>query len=73
MRQVMVFNMDRPEDRSKFEQAHHGGDLAIAVTQFDEWLRSQIKHADREELEDVRARLYEALEDNNIVLGELLY
>ena len=50
--------------RDEFEAAAHGTDLACATRDLDNWLRGQIKYADRNELQDARDKLWEFIDDH---------
>lgn len=56
---VLRFNCSDPCVRDEFEAAAHGTDLACAISDLDNWLRGQIKYADRHELQDARDKLWE--------------
>ena len=45
----------------------------FALNDFDEWLRGQIKHHDRNELEPVREELHEQLRDRGLSLDQTMF
>ena len=45
----------------------------FALNGFDEWLRGEIKHRDRNELEPVRERLHELLRDRGLSLDQTMW
>ena len=47
-------------------------DLALAVWDLDQWLRSQVKHGDNYELQPARDRLWEILDAHGIDLEEII-
>lgn len=44
---------------------------AWAMYDLDEWLRSQIKYSEKEELQPARDKLYDILEARGISMGDL--
>jgi len=62
-----------PECQEQFEMAAHAFDIKSVLWDFDEWLRSKLKHSsdfDEETLAAVRKQLYECLEHHNVRLHE---
>ena len=57
-----------PEERVEFELANRGNDFYHVLWEFDNWLRGEIKYNDREDLQEVRTKLYELLVDNDLNL-----
>jgi hypothetical protein len=41
-------------------------DTKIAIWNFDQWLRDQIKHCDREDLQEVRTKFWEILSEEGV-------
>lgn len=72
-----VLEFDLEEEREEFMHTIHGHEkytTAMAVIQdFDNWLRSQIKHTDRTDrdtLEDLRSKLYEIADHHDMRVWE---
>ena len=61
---VLRFNCSDPWAQAEFEAAAHGADFASAIRDLDNWLRGQIKYADRNELQDARDKLWEFVDDH---------
>jgi hypothetical protein len=62
-----------PDDREEWEAAQQGMSLRLVVTDFDNWLRGEVKYKEhteeREEvLEEVRDKLHEMLSEEGIAL-----
>ena len=75
---ILVFDMDDPHEQEHFKYANTGLDVRLAVWQFDEWLRREIKYADPYEPEDsamtaglerARSMLYEKFEEYGVDWG----
>jgi len=54
----------------EFDAVRTGWKWKGVLQDLDEWLKGQIKHADREELEEVRDKLYEKLADHGLLLWD---
>ena len=66
MQAILIFNRD--EEESSFQCASHGLDWALVSLDMDNYLRSKIKHAGIDELQEVRDRLFEIIEDHGVSL-----
>lgn len=69
MEAVLKFNI--PEEQSEFEMASNASKWHLVLWDLDQWLREQLKHAQRPEidcviLQEVRSKIYELMEDENI-------
>lgn len=61
----ITFELEDREEAQKYLQAL---DALSAIEEFDQWLRGQIKYADREELREVREMLHENLSARGVQL-----
>ncbi len=59
------------EDEDAYLAALHGIDFYCALHDLDQWLRSKIKHEDKEEFEPVRDQLHECVANRGINLDIL--
>ena len=71
MTATLTFNL--PEEREEFEMASQAHKLYYAVSDFDNFLRGKIKHADLtdeqyETYDSIRQELWNRLSDENINL-----
>jgi hypothetical protein len=71
MKAVLKFNL--PEEREEFEMASQSQKLFYAISEFDNFLRGKIKHADLtdeqyETYDTIRQELWNRLSDENINL-----
>ena len=64
MKAVLEFNL--PEDKEDFDFATNGLNYYLALTEFDQWLRSEYKYNGKQEMYAVRQKLNEIINDNNI-------
>ena len=64
MKATLEYNL--PEDRDDFNYATNGFNYYMALVEMDQWLRSEYKYNDREELYEVREKLRQIILDNNV-------
>ena len=64
MKAILEFNL--PEDQERFDFATNGLNYYAALTEFDQWLRSEYKYNGKEEMYEVRQKLNEIINDNNV-------
>jgi hypothetical protein len=64
MKVILKFNL--PEDKEDFDLANNGLNYYSALFEFDQWLRSEYKYNDKEEMFAVRNKLNEIINGNNI-------
>ncbi len=61
MKAILEFNL--PEDGTDHSNAINGWRYRHAVSELDAWLRNEIKYKSRNELQEVRDKLWENLKD----------
>ena len=66
MKATLEYNL--PEDMDDFNYANNGFKYYLSLVEMDEWLRSEYKYNDREELYEVREKLREIIFENNVKL-----
>ena len=66
MKATLEYNL--PEDRDDFNYANNGFNYYMALVEMDEWLRSEYKYNDKEEMYEVREKLREIILENNVKL-----
>jgi hypothetical protein len=64
MKAILEFNL--PEDKENFDFATKGINYYSALVEFDQWLRSEYKYNGNEPMFEVRKKLNEFINDNNI-------
>jgi len=64
MKAILEFNL--PEDKENFDFATNGINYYSALVEFDHWLRSEYKYNGNEPMFEVRKKLNEFINDNNI-------
>ena len=64
MKATLEFNL--PEDKENFEFANNGFNYYMALCEMDEWLRSEYKYNDKEEMYAVREKLNYFISENNV-------
>ena len=66
MKATLEFNL--PEDQDDFNHATNGFNYYMALVEMDEWLRSEYKYNDKEEMYEVREKLRQIIFENNVKL-----
>lgn len=64
MKAILEFNL--PEDKQDFDFANNGINYYSALYEFDNWLRSEYKYNGNEPMFEVREKLQQFINDNNI-------
>ena len=64
MKATLEFNL--PEDRDDFNYANNGFNYYMALVEMDQWLRSEYKYNDKEDMYEVREKLREIILENNV-------
>ena len=60
----MTWNL--PEDDEDFESAYNGWRYKLVVSEFDEWLRREIKYACKDDYEPIREHLRDLIADEGL-------
>ena len=66
MKAILEFNL--PEDKEDFDYANKGFNYFMALTEFDQWLRSEYKYNEKEEMFAVREKLNYFISENNVTI-----
>lgn len=66
MKATLEFNL--PEDKEDFDFATKGINYYAALTEFDNWLRSEYKYNGKEEMYAVREKLNYFINENNVTI-----
>ena len=64
MKAILEFNL--PEDKEDFDFATNGINYYSALVEFDNWLRSEYKYNGNEPMFEVRKKLNEFINENNV-------
>lgn len=64
MKAILEFNL--PEDKEDFDFANNAVNYYSALVEFDQWLRSEYKYNGNEAMVEVREKLNEIINENNI-------
>mgnify|MGYP000910221002 FL=1 len=64
MKAILEFNL--PEDKENFDFATNGINYYSALCEFDNWLRSEYKYNGNEPMFEVRKKLNEFINENNV-------
>ena len=66
MKAILEFNL--PEDQERFDFANNGFNYYMALSEMDQWLRSEYKYNGKEAMFEVRQKLNEIINENNVKL-----
>ena len=66
MKATLEFNL--PEDQERFDFANNGFNYYMALSEMDQWLRSEYKYNGKEAMFEVRQKLNEIINENNVKL-----
>jgi flavin-dependent dehydrogenase len=64
MKAILEFNL--PEEKDEYDFANNGVNYYITLVEFDQWLRSEYKYNGNEAMFEVRKKLQQFINDNNI-------
>jgi hypothetical protein len=64
MKAILEFNL--PEDKDEYDFANNGLNYYLALCEFDNWLRSEYKYNGKELMYEVREKLNEFINENNV-------
>ena len=64
MKATLQFNL--PEEKDEYDFANNGLNYYLTLVEFDHWLRSEYKYNGNEAMYEVREKLQEFINDNNI-------
>ena len=70
MKAKLIFNL--PEDNDDYKRCNLSLNMALAINEYDQWLRGQYKHADDEEAVRFRDKFREIMSENDIDINTLL-
>ena len=66
MKAILEFNL--PEDKENFDFATNAVNYYSALVEFDNWLRGEYKYNGKEEMYEVRQKLNEIINENNVTI-----
>jgi hypothetical protein len=73
MRAKLIFDLDSMDDLAAYERCNKSLDIALALWDFSNKLRSIVKYGSGEEdVESISKSFYEILEEHNINLEKLI-
>ena len=61
-----ILEFDLPEDKEDFDFATNAVNYYMALSEMDQWLRSEYKYNGKEAMFEVRQKLNEIINENNI-------
>jgi hypothetical protein len=64
MKAILEFNL--PEQKDEYDFANNGLNYYLTLTEFDKWLRSEYKYNGNEPMFEVRVKLHQFINDNNV-------
>jgi hypothetical protein len=64
MKATLEFNL--PDEKDEYDFANNGLNYYLTLVEFDHWLRSEYKYNGNESMFEVREKLQQFINDNNI-------
>ena len=64
MKATLQFNL--PDEKDEYDFANNGLNYYLTLVEFDHWLRSEYKYNGNESMFEVREKLQQFINDNNI-------
>jgi hypothetical protein len=64
MKATLQFNL--PEEKDEYDFANNGLNYYLTLVEFDHWLRSEYKYNGNEAMYEIREKLQQFINDNNI-------
>ena len=64
MKAILEFNL--PEEKDEYNFANNGVNYYLTLVEFDHWLRSEYKYNGNEAMFEVRKKLNEFINENNV-------
>ena len=64
MKAILEFNL--PEEKDEYDFANNGVNYYSVLVEFDQWLRSEYKYNGNEPMFEVRKKLNEFINENNV-------
>jgi len=64
MKAILEFNL--PEEKDEYDFANNGLNYYLTLVEFDHWLRSEYKYNGNEAMYEIREKLQQFINDNNI-------
>jgi hypothetical protein len=70
---IIKYNLADPEDQQEFYRATKALSMALAIWEFDQYLRGEYKHNENEPAYAFRNKFREFLADNDIDIDKVLH
>jgi len=69
---ILKFDLSNPEDQQEYERVNKSLNMAVAIWEYDQWLRGEYKYGENEHAHAFRDKFREFLTDNDIDIDRLL-
>ena len=69
---TLNFDLSNPDDQQDFHRATRALNMAVAIFEYDQYLREQYKYQEKEEYFEIRETFREFLTNNDIDIDRLL-
>ncbi len=67
-----TIKFDLLEEDVEFKWCINGYKTASIIWELDQWLRSEIKHQDKNEYQSVREKLHELIQDEDLTIDSIM-
>ena len=72
MKAILKFDLSIPEDQQDFDRVTKALNMAVAIWEYDQYLRGEYKHGENEHAYAFRKKFREFLTDNDLDIDRLL-
>jgi hypothetical protein len=72
MKAILKFDLSNPEDQHNFDRVNKALNMAVAIWEYDQYLRGEYKHGENEHAYAFRKKFREFLTDNDLDIDRLL-
>jgi hypothetical protein len=72
MKAILKFNLSDSEDQHNFDRVNKALNMAVAIWEYDQYLRGEYKHGENEHAYAFRKKFREFLTDNDLDIDRLL-
>jgi hypothetical protein len=72
MKAKLIFDFDKPEDRDDYKRCNQSLSMALAIWEYDQYLREQYKYQGVEDAYELRDKFREILTENGIDIDNII-
>lgn len=72
MKAKLIFDLEEPQDIEDYKRCNLSLNMAMAINEYDRWLREQYKYGGDEEAHRFRDKFREVMSENDIDINTLV-